>query len=114
MLEAAEKTVSRSFLCLRFILSQSVMPVELFCCFAGQSALWKECVVVFGIIIIIIIIIEKMPGRQEQNNSFKQNIRTTHSDNPFPEPVFSSFSSEEYMTIEDDIHQATLKYQSSR
>ena len=33
------------------------------------------------IIIIIIIIIEKTPGRQEQNNSFKQNIRTTHLDN---------------------------------
>ena len=51
MLEAAEKTVSCSFLCLGFVVSQSVMPVELFCCFAGQSALWRECVVVYVIII---------------------------------------------------------------
>ena len=30
LLEAAEKTVSRSFLCLGSVVSQSVMPVELF------------------------------------------------------------------------------------
>ena len=30
LLEAAEKEVSRSFLCLWFVVSQSVMPVELF------------------------------------------------------------------------------------
>ena len=50
LLEAAEKTVSGSFLCLGFV-SQSIMRVELFCCFAGQIALWRECVVVFVIII---------------------------------------------------------------
>ena len=42
MLEAAEKKVSRSFLCLWFVVSQSVMLVErLF--FAKQNALpWGE------------------------------------------------------------------------
>ena len=40
MLEDAEKTVSRSFLCLWFVVSQSVMLVELFVCFAEQNALW--------------------------------------------------------------------------
>ena len=40
LLEAAEKTVSRSFLCLGRVMSQSVMPVERFVCFPGQDALW--------------------------------------------------------------------------
>ena len=41
LLEAAEKTVSRSFLCLWFVVSQSVMLVErLF--FAEQNALSLE------------------------------------------------------------------------
>ena len=39
LLEAAEKTVSRSFLCLGFVVSQSVMPVEQFVYFAEQNAL---------------------------------------------------------------------------
>ena len=39
LLEAAEKTVSRLFLCLWFIVSQSVMPVELFVYLADQIAL---------------------------------------------------------------------------
>ena len=39
LLEAAEKTVSRSFLCLWFVVSQSVMPVELFVYLAEQNAL---------------------------------------------------------------------------
>ena len=39
MLEAAEKTVSRSFLCLDFVVSQSVMQVERFVFVAGQNAL---------------------------------------------------------------------------
>ena len=39
MLEAAEKTVSRSFLCLLFVVSQSVMPVELIDYLAEQNAL---------------------------------------------------------------------------
>ena len=34
-MEAAEKTVSRSFLCLRFVVSQSVMPAELSCVICG-------------------------------------------------------------------------------
>ena len=38
MLEAAEKTVSRSFLCLWFVVSQSVMLVERLI-FADQNAL---------------------------------------------------------------------------
>ena len=38
LLEAAEKTVSRSFLCLGFVVSQSVMPVEQFVHFAEQNA----------------------------------------------------------------------------
>ena len=38
LLEAAEKTVSRS-LCLWFVVSQSVMLVERFVCFAEQNAL---------------------------------------------------------------------------
>ena len=62
LLEAAEKTVSRSFLCLGFVVSQSVMLVErLF--FAEQNALLLErmcgcvCVVVYVWFSIIIIII---------------------------------------------------------
>ena len=39
LLEAAEKTVSRSFLSLWFVVSQSVMPVELFVYLAEQNAL---------------------------------------------------------------------------
>ena len=39
LLEAAEKEVSRSFLCLWFVVSQSVMPVELFIYLAEQNAL---------------------------------------------------------------------------
>ena len=39
LLEAAEKTASRSFLCLGFVVSQSVMPVERFVYVAGQNAL---------------------------------------------------------------------------
>ena len=39
LLEAAEKDVSRSFLCLWFVVSQSVMPVELFVYLAEQNAL---------------------------------------------------------------------------
>ena len=46
MLEAAEKEVSRSFLCLGFVVSQSVMPVELFVYLAEQNALSGACVVV--------------------------------------------------------------------
>ena len=34
-----EKMVSCSFLCLGFVVSQSVMPVEQFLCFTGQNAL---------------------------------------------------------------------------
>ena len=40
LLEAPEKTVSRSFLCLLFAVSQSVIRAERFVCFAGQNALW--------------------------------------------------------------------------
>ena len=39
MLEAAEKKVSRSFLSLWFVVSQSVMTVELFVYLAEQNAL---------------------------------------------------------------------------
>ena len=39
LLEAAEKKVSRSFLCLWFVVNQSVMPVELFVYLAEQNAL---------------------------------------------------------------------------
>ena len=46
LLEAAENTVSLSFLCLGFVVSQSVMPVELFIYLAEQNALLGGCVVV--------------------------------------------------------------------
>ena len=39
LLEAAEKTVSCSCLCLGFVVSQSVMPVEQFVYVEGQNAL---------------------------------------------------------------------------
>ena len=39
LLEAAEKEVSRSFLCLWFVVSRSVMPVELFVYLAEQNVL---------------------------------------------------------------------------
>ena len=39
MLEAAKTTVSRSFLCLRFVVSRSVMPAELSCVICGGIAL---------------------------------------------------------------------------
>ena len=45
LLEAAEKTVSRSFLCLWFVVSQSVMLVErLFFRGAECVVVWKGCV----------------------------------------------------------------------
>ena len=51
MLEAVEKTVSRSFLCLGFVVSQSVMPVERFVCFAEQNALsCGGCMVVYTLL----------------------------------------------------------------
>ena len=37
-MEAAEKEVIRSFLCLWFVVSESVMPVELFVYLAEQNA----------------------------------------------------------------------------
>ena len=40
LLEAAEKEVSRSLLCLWFVVSQSVMPIELFVYLAEQNALF--------------------------------------------------------------------------
>ena len=46
LLEVGEKDVSRSFLCLWFVVSQSVMPVELFVYLAEQNALSGACVVV--------------------------------------------------------------------
>ena len=46
LLEAAEKTLSRSFLCLGFVVSQSVMPVERFVYVAGQNALLCGCICV--------------------------------------------------------------------
>ena len=71
MLEAAEKTVSRSFLCLVFVVSRSVMLAELSCVICGGIVLLPQvyvrvyaCVcercglfrkiIVFVIIIIII------------------------------------------------------------
>ena len=39
MLEDAEKTVSRSFLCLGFVVSRSVMPAELSCVIYGGIVL---------------------------------------------------------------------------
>ena len=47
LLEAAEKTVSRSFLCLGFAVSQSVMAVEQFVYFAEQNALSLGSVTVY-------------------------------------------------------------------
>ena len=38
-MDSAEKEVSHSFLCLWFVVSQSVMPVELFVYLAEQNAL---------------------------------------------------------------------------
>ena len=45
-LQKGEQTVSRSFLCLWFVVSQSVMPVEPFVYLAEQNALSGACVVV--------------------------------------------------------------------
>ena len=39
LLDAAEKKLSRSFLCVWFVVSQSVMPVEQFVYFTEQNAL---------------------------------------------------------------------------
>ena len=55
LLEAAEKTVSRSFLCLGFVVSQSVIVNRTACLFCGAECF--VCVVVVCVIIIIIIII---------------------------------------------------------
>ena len=65
-MKAAEKTVSRSFLCLLFIVSQSVMPAERLVSFAGQNVLWcaedvwlclGSCISVVLMMMMIIIII---------------------------------------------------------
>ena len=48
LLEAAEKTVSRSFQCLRFVVSQSVMlVVRLFFRGAEGVVVWSGCVAVY-------------------------------------------------------------------
>ena len=67
LLEAAEKTVSRSFQCLGFVVIQSVMLVERFVCFAGQNALlcgedvWlRMC----GCICVVLIIITCLSTQQ--------------------------------------------------
>ena len=68
LLEAAKRTVSRSFLCLVFLVSRSVMPAELSCYMRRYSALPQVYVRVYAcvcergglfdkIIIIMIIII---------------------------------------------------------
>ena len=44
LLEAAEKTVSRSFLCLGFVVSQSVIPAELSGVIPGGIVLCCMCV----------------------------------------------------------------------
>ena len=48
MLEAAEKTVSRSFLCLGFVVSQSVIVSRTACLFCGAE--YVVCVVVVCVI----------------------------------------------------------------
>ena len=54
MLEAAEKAVSRSFLCLGFVVSQSVFVSRTACLFCRAECV--VCVVVVCVIIINIII----------------------------------------------------------
>ena len=51
LLEAAEKTVSRSFLCLGFVVSQSVIVSRTACLFCGA-----ECVVCVVVVCVILII----------------------------------------------------------
>ena len=48
LLEAAEKTVSRSFLCLEFVMSQSVIVSRTACLFCGA-----ECVVCVEVVRVI-------------------------------------------------------------
>ena len=43
LLEAAKRTVSRSFLCLEFVVSRSVMPVELNCVICGGIVRCRKC-----------------------------------------------------------------------
>ena len=62
LLEAAEKTVSRSFLCLGFIVSQSVIVSRMACLFCGAECVVRcvcggLCEYYYYIIILIIIII---------------------------------------------------------
>ena len=75
LLEAAKRTVSRSFLCLVFVVSQVVMPAELSCvicggivllpqvyvrvyaCVCERCSLFNNLIIIIVIIIIIIIII---------------------------------------------------------
>ena len=42
MLEAAKRTVNRSFLCLVFVVSRSVMPAELSCVICGGIVLLPQ------------------------------------------------------------------------
>ena len=61
LLEAAEKTVSRSFLCPGFIESQSVIASQTACLFHGAECIEKSmrclCELLLLIIILIIMII---------------------------------------------------------
>ena len=43
LLEAAKRTVGRSFLCLRFVVSRSVMPAEMSCVICGSIVCCRKC-----------------------------------------------------------------------
>ena len=88
----AEKTVSRSFLYLWFVMSQSVILVERFVFLAEQNALscganvWLCMCGFICVVLIMIIIVIKFNGRQVKLNTLGEvqyteakNARTRHS-----------------------------------
>ena len=64
MLEAAEKTVSRSFLCLGFVVSQSVIVSQTACLFCGA-----ECVVC-----VVVVCVNNNNNNNNNNNGNPQLV----------------------------------------
>ena len=66
LLEAPEETVSRSFLCLGFIVGQSVIVSQTACLFCGAECVVRVVVCVIKIIVILVIIISETCHARKQ------------------------------------------------
>ena len=76
LLEAAEKTVSRSFLCLGFVVSQSVIVSRTACLFCEA-----ECVVCVLVVCVIKITCPHCSQYFCNNNNNNNNINNNNNNN---------------------------------